>query len=196
APHPDLVKAGRAIAAARQGTLRFSFTPAAGEPLELRATWRSAAAAGTAWRVVVVGENRGERSPLRTLDALGLPGAADALRALAGEQGVAEAFSRDDRRALLAALSRHYERYPCYALQWVTPRGFVVGGYPPGNALMLYQLDPFQNPADTFLLERVQAGTEAVVRVPLGEGLMAVVHLVPVHADDELVGFVYSVSID
>lgn len=196
APHLELTKAGRAIAKARQGTSRLVFTPAAGDALELKVTWRSVTAAGTSWRVVVVGAIGEGRSPLRTLATLGLPSATEALRAVAADPSFAEALVRDERRTLQAVLARYYERYPCYAVQWMTPKGFVVGGYPPGNALVSYQLDPFENRSDTFLLERAQVGKEGIFRTPLAEGLMGVVHVVPVRAGEELVGFVYAVRVD
>lgn len=196
APHAELTKLSRAIAKARQGTSRLVFTPVAGDATELQATWRSVTAAGTSWRVVVVGAVGEGRSPLRTLANLGLPSATEALRTLAGDTGFVEALARDERRTLQAALGRYYDRYPCYAVQWMTPKGFVVGGYPPGNALVSYQLDPFENRSDTFLLERAQVGKEGIFRAPLAEGLMGVVHVVPVRAGEELVGFVYAVRVD
>ncbi|MGV8041299.1 MAG: cache domain-containing protein [Thermoanaerobaculaceae bacterium] len=196
APHAELTKLSRAIARARQGGSRFVFTPVAGDAMELHATWRSVTAAGTSWRVVVVGAVGEGRSPLRTLANLGLPSATEALRTLAGDTGFVEALARDERPALQAALGRYYDRYPCYAVQWMTPKGFVVGGYPPGNALVSYQLDPFENRSDTFLLERAQVGKEGIFRAPLAEGLMGVVHVVPVRAGEELVGFVYAVRVD
>lgn len=196
APHAELRAAVRAIVQARQGSTRFRFAPGAGEAVELQATWRSVTAAGTSWRVVVAAAAAEGRSPLRTLAALGLPGATDALRALAADAAFVAAAERGDRGAVLAALARHYQLYPCYVVQWVTPQGFVIDGHPPGNALVSYQLDPFDNRSDVFLLERLQAGTEAVFRTPLAEGLTGVVHLVPVRAGERLAGFVYSIRVD
>ena len=196
APHRGLIKAGRAIAKARQGSVRFVVTPVAGDTLEVQATWRSVTAADTSWRVVVVGAIGEGRSPLRTLATLGLPSATEALREVAADSSFVQALERDERRTLQVLLSRYYERYPCYAVQWMTPKGFVVGGYPPGNAMVSYQLDPFGNRSDTFLLERAQTGQEGIFKTPLAEGLMGVVHVVPVRAGEELVGFVYAVRVD
>lgn len=191
APHSELVQTARTIATTSQGSARFTFAPAG----ELQATWRSAAAAGTAWRVVVVA-SAGPHSPLRTLASLGLPDAVEALRTLAAEAAFVEALENQASGAILSAFARYYERYPCYAVQWVTPGGFVIGGFPPGNALVSYQLDPFENNSDVLLLERIQKGTEEVFRAPLAEGLSAVVHLVPVRAQERLLGFIYSVRVE
>ena len=85
-----------------------------------------------------------------------------------------------------------YSRYPCYAVQWVDPDGLVRGGYPEGNALTSYQLNPFENPFDTELLTRVQARAEASFETPLAEGRRGAFHVVPVKAGDTFLGMVYA----
>lgn len=196
APHPELGKVARAIAASSQGSTRYRLTPASGEAMELAAVWRTVSAPGASWRVVVVRETREGKPPFRTLASLGVPSAIEALRQLAGDASFVGSVREEAWPTVQVALARYYERYPCYAVQWMTPKGYVMGGYPPGNALVSYQLDPFANPADTFLLERVQAAQEGIFRTPLAEKLMGTVQVVPVRSGEELLGFVYAVRVD
>jgi hypothetical protein len=162
--------------------------------VELTAVWRSVSAAGAAWRVVATSAGDAPGAE-RTLAKLGLVSAQEALRRLAVDPAVAAAALRGDWSSLRDAMARHYTRYPCYVVQWVEPSGLVPGGYPPGNALTGYQLNPFENPFDAVLQEKVQARREATFGAPLAEGQRAVFHLVPVHSGEKLVGFVYTVRV-
>lgn len=196
APHAGLVELARKVAGLRQGGAAFELTPVGGKPLPLVAGWESVSVLGTSWRIVAVRAADETRSPLRTLASLGIPSATDALRLLAVDPAFVEAASQNLWRTVHTAMARHYERYPCYAIQWVTPSGLVRDGYPPGNALVGYQLNPFEHTSDAPLLERVQARERGIFRTPLAEGLMGVVQIEPVFFGTELLGFIYSVRVD
>lgn len=195
-PHSGLVATARKAGAAPQGTARFELTPVGGKPLALVAGWESVSAAGTSWRIVATRAADEGRSPLRTLASLGIPSATEALRRLALDPAFVEAASQNLWRTVQGAMVRHYESYPCYAVQWVTPSGLVRDGYPPGNALVGYQLNPFEHASDAPLFERVQARERGIFRTGLAEGLKGVVHIEPVFFDKELLGFIYSVRVD
>ncbi|HPS78241.1 MAG TPA: PDC sensor domain-containing protein [Thermoanaerobaculaceae bacterium] len=197
APFPSIGEAARRIAAGRQGTTRLAWTPAdTGVPLELTIAWQSVAALGTSWRVAAAWPASGEGSAARTLAGLASVDHLEALRQLAADPGLVEAVQAGAWGTVQATLGRYYARYPCYAVQWVDPDGLVRGGYPPGNALASYQLNPFENPFDAELLTRVQAQTEASFATPLAEGRRGMFHLVPVHAGETLIGMVYDLRVE
>lgn len=197
APFPSIGEAARRIASARQGTTRLTWTPTdTGVPLDLTIAWKSVAALGASWRVVAAWPVSGEGSAARTLAGLASVDHVEALRRLAGDPGLVEAVQAGAWGNVQAALGRYYARYPCYAVQWVDPDGLVRGGFPPGNALASYQLNPFENPFDAELLTRVQAQVEASFATPLAEGRRGMFHLVPVRAGETLLGMVYDLRVE
>lgn len=196
APFPGIGEAARRVAAASKGTATLAWTPTdTGSPAEVAIAWRSVSALGGSWRVVVarpVGEGT---SASRTLAGLGMVDRMVALRRLATDPALGRAVQAGMWQEVQTALARYYTRYPCYAVQWVDPDGLVRGGHPPGNALVSYRLNPFENPFDAELLTRVQARAEATFETPLAEGRRGTFHVVPVLAGSTFLGVVYALRV-
>ena len=93
----------------------------------------------------------------------------------------------------MSIFRRYYEEYPgIYSIQWADASGINRFGYPEENSLTDYDFHAQRTPASEEFLAVIEAQEETSFVFPLTEGNKARCFSVPLYADEQYLGILYT----
>ncbi len=197
-PFPQLLTVGHEITANESGTGIYEFFGTGmSAPVKKEASWCSVGLHGTNWRVVATQVVAGDATTVkRGLSELGLLSTDAALRALTQNTELQRAMVAGDVNKTLGILRQFYEANPgLYSIQWADASGINRFGYPPENSLTDYDCRTGRTPASEKLVAAIEAREETLFEVPLVEGNTGRFFIVPLYAEGEYLGVVYTIRL-
>ena len=197
-PFPQLLTMGREIAANEAGTGTYEFFGTGmSAPVKKAASWCSVGLHGTEWRVVATQVVAGDATTVkRGLSELGLLSTDAALRALTQNTELQRAMVAGDVNKTLGILRQFYEANPgLYSIQWADASGINRFGYPAENSLTDYDCRTGRTPASEKLVAAIEAREEISFEVLLVEGNTGRFFIVPLYAEGEYLGVVYTIRL-
>jgi hypothetical protein len=197
-PFPELLALGVEIAADESGSRSYTFLGRGmSAPVEKSASWVMVGLHGTDWRVVATQAVAGDATMVnRELPELGLLSTDAALRALTQNTELQRAMAAGDVNKTLSILQQFYEANPgLYSIQWADASGINRFGYPEENSLTNYDCRTGRTPASEKLVAAIEAREETSFEVLLIEGHTGRFFIVPLYAEGEYLGVVYTIRL-
>jgi hypothetical protein len=197
-PFTQLLSLGKKIAVESSGSGYYEFFGRGLiKQVKKKASWVTVGLHGTEWRLVVIHVVVGDSSAAKGgLPELGLISADEALRRLAQDPNLLLAMAAGDKETCMSIFRQHYEDYlGIYSIQWADASGINRFGYPEENSLTDYDIHAQRTPASEKFLAVIEDQEEISFLFPLTEGNIARCFSVPLYADGQYLGILYTLRI-
>ncbi len=197
-PFPSLLSLGMTISKERSGSGRYEYLGTGlKKPVQKEAYWTTAVLHETEWRLVVTHTLAEDGSHARRdLSELGIKSFEESLRDLAGDTGLKEALSGNNKEKIQGIFRKFYaDHNGIYAIQWVDQLGINRYGCPEENSPVNFDFHSLKTPSSPYILKALAEKKESSFETPLAEGKEGLFFMVPVHKGDAYLGMVYMIRL-
>lgn len=191
---PELLTLGKQIADKEVGAGSYNYYDRSLQTRVYKSVyWTTFGLHDGQYRLVMEHTLAGGSSPNQKSDASKAEHPAmDDLRKLSKDSALIKNISEKKADEINSIFREFCQRhYGIYSVQWISPEGINVGGYPKENSLSNYDFRAGTYRDDTPFLKIVESQKEAFLECPLLEGKTGQFHFVPVMDGERFIGMIY-----